>query len=285
MKLAFSTNAYKQTTLEAAIDSIASVGYQGVELMADVPHAYPPDMPEERIGRIRDQLVARGLRLSNVNAFTLFAQGDTYHPTWIENDLRDVAKRIRHTQDVIRMTAAIAGTGAPAAGGGGGATISLQPGGPLGSIARDTALRRFEAGLQECLPLAQQHNITLMIEPEPGLLIQHSHECVEFLERINHPNLRMNCDLGHFYCVEEDPATVLRTCAAWIAHVHLEDIKENRVHQHHIPGTGAMDWRSIFDALRETSYGGWLTVELYPFESTAEEAARQAWTYLQAFVR
>lgn len=280
MKIAFSTNAYKQATLEAAIDSIASLGYRGVELMADVPHAYPRDMPADRIVRIRAQLAARNLEISNINAFTLFAQGDTYHPTWIEDDLREVAKRIRHTQDVIRMTAALAGTAPGAAS----ATISLQPGGPRGSIPRDTALRRFEAGLQECLPLAQQHNITLMIEPEPGLLIQHSRECVEFLERINHLHLRMNCDLGHFYCVEEDPATVLRTCAPWIAHIHLEDIKENRVHQHHIPGTGAMDWPSIFDALRETSYVGWLTVELYPFESTAEEAARQAWTYLQAYL-
>ena len=53
IKLAFSTNAYKKTTLEAAIDSIAGIGYAGVELMADVPHAYPPEMPAERIARVK----------------------------------------------------------------------------------------------------------------------------------------------------------------------------------------------------------------------------------------
>jgi sugar phosphate isomerase/epimerase len=283
MNIAFSTNAYKQTTLEAAIDSIASLGYQGVELMADVPHAYPPDMPPDRIVRIRQQLAARGLRLSNVNAFTLFAQGDTYHPTWIEDDLRLVAARIRHTQDVIRMTAALFD---PTSGGGdkaGKPTISLQPGGPQGSISRETALNRYELGLRECLPLAEELGVILLIEPEPGLLIQHSHECVEFLRRMSHPNLKMNCDLGHFFCVEEDPAEVIRACAPWIAHVHLEDIKENRVHQHHIPGTGAMDWPAIFQALRDIHYTGWLTVELYPFESTPEQAARQAYAFLQQF--
>ena len=56
MNLAFSTNAYKKTSLESAIDSIASLGYAGVEIMADIPHAYPPDMPPDRIARIRDQL-------------------------------------------------------------------------------------------------------------------------------------------------------------------------------------------------------------------------------------
>jgi len=67
--------------------------------------------------------------------------------------------------------------------------------------------------------------------------------------------------------------------------VHLEDIKENRVHQHHIPGEGAMDWAGIFGTLREVGYAGWVTVELYPYETTAEEAARKAFAFLQKFVR
>jgi sugar phosphate isomerase/epimerase len=273
MKLAFSTNAYKKTSLEAAIDSIAALGYQGVEIMADVPHAYPPEMPADRIGRVRDQIAARGLAVSNINAFTLFALGDTYHPTWIEDDPRLVAQRVEHTRNAIVMSAQL-----------GAKTISLQPGGPQGTLSREDALRRYEAGLREVLPLAQQHGITLMVEPEPGLLIQHSHECLEFLERVNHPNLKMNCDLGHFYCVEEDPAQVVRDCAAWIAHIHLEDIKENRVHQHRIPGEGAMDWDAIFAAIRGIAYDGWVTVELYPYETTAEEAARKALAYLRKWL-
>ncbi|HEY4328391.1 MAG TPA: sugar phosphate isomerase/epimerase family protein, partial [Phycisphaerae bacterium] len=272
---AFSTNAYKKTTLEAAIESIAGIGYAGVEVMADVPHAYPPEMPTERVMRVREMIGRLGMGVSNVNAFTLFAIGDTYHPTWIDNDPAKVAKRVEHTKNVIRMTAAL-----------GGKTISLQPGGPLGmggAVERKVALDRYEAGLRECLPLAEELGITLMVEPEPGLLIQHSWECTEFLKRVNHPNLKMNCDLGHFYCVEEDPASVLRECAEWTAHVHLEDIKENRVHQHHIPGTGAMDWVGIFGALEEIKYEGWATVELYPFETTAEMAARKAFEFLSRF--
>jgi sugar phosphate isomerase/epimerase len=123
--------------------------------------------------------------------------------------------------------------------------------------------------------------ITLMVEPEPGLIIQHSWECVDFLQRFNHPNLRMNCDLGHFYCVDESPAKVVRDCAPWIAHVHVEDIREDCVHQHRVPGEGAMDWPGILAALRGIAYAGWLTVELYPYESTAEAAARKALEFLR----
>jgi sugar phosphate isomerase/epimerase len=271
--LAFSTNAYKKTTLESAIDSIASLGYAGVEIMADVPHAYPPDMPPARLAAVRAQISRLGLQVSNVNAFTLFALGDTYHPTWVENDPAKRQQRIDHTLNAIHMTAAL-----------GGKTISLQPGGPQDALTRAEALSRYKSGLLQVLPAAAAHNITLMIEPEPGLVIQHSHECIDFLEEINHPNLKMNCDLGHFYCVEEDPADVVRKCAKWISHIHLEDIKENRVHQHRIPGEGAMDWPGIFESIRAIGYGGWVTVELYPYESTAEESARRAMAYLRSFI-
>lgn len=274
MRLGFSSNAFKQTSLEAAIDAIASAGYAGVEIMADVPHAYPPEMPTERVVAVKKQIAARGMAISNVNAFTLFAIGDTYHPTWVEDDDALIQQRIDHTLNVIKMTAAL-----------GGKTISLQPGGPQDKLSREEALRRYRTGLEDCLPLAAELGVTLMIEPEPGLVIQHSWECVEFLRQVNHPNLKMNCDLGHFYCVEEDPAKVVRECAEHIAHIHLEDIKENRVHQHRVPGTGAMDFAGIFAAIREIKYTGWVTVELYPYESTAEKVAREAREYLRKFVK
>jgi sugar phosphate isomerase/epimerase len=273
MKLAFSTNAFKRTSLEDAVDIIGGIGYQGVELMADVPHAYPPHMPPARLTALRAQLARYRMQVSNVNAFTLFALGDTYHPTWIEDDAAMRQQRIEHTKNAILMTAAAGGT-----------TISLEPAGPQDHLTLAVALDRYEAGLREVLPLAQQHGVTLMIEPEPGLVIQHSHECVEFLKRVNHPNLKMNCDLGHFYCVEEDPAEVVRACAPWISHIHLEDITENRVHQHRVPGAGAMDFASIFQAIREIAYSGWITVELYPYESTAERVAREAFAYLQRYI-
>src|SRR5437773_3273441 len=86
IRLAFSTNAFKKNTLDQAIDAIGDIGYAGVELMADLHHAYPPEMNDRRLRDTQQHLAARKLPVSNVNAFTLFACGDTYHPTWIEHD-------------------------------------------------------------------------------------------------------------------------------------------------------------------------------------------------------
>ena len=91
----------------------------------------------------------------------------------------------------------------------------------------------------------------------------------------------MNCDIGHLFCVGDDPVEVIRGMPEQIAHVHLEDIGENRVHQHLTPGKGAIDFPRIFAALGDVGYAGRVTVELYPYETSAAGVAKAAWDHLQ----
>jgi sugar phosphate isomerase/epimerase len=273
-KLAFSTNAFKKTSIEEAIDSIAAAGYAGVELMADVPHAYPPSLDSARRMDLKHRIARLGLSVSNINAFTLFALGDTYHPTWIEDHERKRELRIEHTMACMEFAAEMECR-----------TVSLQPGGPLIGMALDrpAAERRFADGLERLLPLAERLGVVLAVEPEPGLLIESSGEYRQFKKAFFHDEncIRMNCDIGHLYCVGEDPAEVIRSLPEDIAHVHLEDIGANRVHQHLAPGKGAIDFGAVFGALEKIGFGGWVTVELYPYEATAAEVARSAMKYLR----
>jgi len=277
-QLAFSTNAFKKSTLEEAIDMIADVGYAGVELMADVPHAYPPTFDAARRQRVREQIARRGLTVSNVNAFTHFAEGgDTYHPTWIEEDAARVRQRIEHTMNSTRLACEF-----------GSKTVSLQPGGPLigTTISREEAGQRFANGLRQVLPLARELNVTLAIEPEPGLFIESAAEYRAFKAEFfrDDPFIRMNCDIGHLFCVGEDPAEVIRSMPEDVVHVHLEDIGKNRVHQHLTPGKGAIDFAAIFAALDSIDYEGWVTVELYPYETTAAGVAKLAYEHLRPMI-
>ena len=118
--LAFSTNAFKKNTFEEALRSIAGIGYSAVELMADLHHAHPPLMTPQRTAQIRALLKQLNLTVSNVNAFTLFACGDTYNPTWIDESEAERARRVDHTLGAIRVAADFDAK-----------TISLQPGGPM----------------------------------------------------------------------------------------------------------------------------------------------------------
>ena len=165
-------------------------------------------------------------------------------------------------------------------------TVSIQPGGPLigMKLSRQEASQRFADGLRAVLPRAVTRNIVIAIEPEPGLLIESAHEYAHFKREFfrDDPSVRMNCDVGHLFCVDENPAAVIREMAGEIAHVHLEDIGANRVHQHLVPGKGAIDFRAIDRALEDICYAGWVTVELYPYENNAANVARAAMAHLRS---
>ena len=60
IKPAFSTNAYTRFPLVDAIRDIATVGYSGVEILADVPHAYPDSIDAELVKSVRDVLDETG---------------------------------------------------------------------------------------------------------------------------------------------------------------------------------------------------------------------------------
>ena len=52
MRLSFSSNAYTRYSIFEAIESIASIGYQGVELLADVPHLYADSVKDSDLARV-----------------------------------------------------------------------------------------------------------------------------------------------------------------------------------------------------------------------------------------
>ncbi len=271
--LAFSSNAFKQSSLDEAIDAVGDIGYGAIELMADLHHAYPLTFDATRRRDTAKRLRDRGMLVSNVNAFTHFVEGDTYHPTWIERDATLVRKRVDHTNRALELAQEF-----------GARTVSIQPGGPLigDSLSHDEAYERFAESLSRCITTARATGVTIAVEPEPGLLIESASEYVEFKRRYfaDEPTVKMNCDVGHLFCVGDDPAEVIERLASDVAHVHVEDIGANRVHQHLTPGRGVIDFARIFAALEKVHYRNWATVELYPYESTAAGVARSAFAHL-----
>ena len=80
MKFAFSTNAYRNFSIEESIDSISEIGYSAIEIMCDIPHAYPP-ISDEKILSIKKSLKKNNMEISNLNGFMLCAIQDFHHPS------------------------------------------------------------------------------------------------------------------------------------------------------------------------------------------------------------
>jgi sugar phosphate isomerase/epimerase len=269
-RLAFSTNAYLNHSFADAVARLARIGYGAVEIMADVPHAWPAYLLEEQKQSIRDALKRNNLKISNINSFMMHAINDPrqkyWHPSWIEPDRHYRQIRIDHTKRALTLAKEL---GAPC--------ITTEPGGPVepGASWKD-ALKLFVEMIKPVAEHAEKEGVLLLVEPEPDLLIETCEQFTEFMSHIDSPAVAMNFDVGHAYCVKDDPAVMIPKMAKYIRHVHLEDIAATRVHQHLIPGDGAIDFAAVLKAIASTDYAGWITIELYPYAANPDEAATLA---------
>ncbi len=274
MKLAFSSNAYMHFSIEDTIAKIADLGYSGIEILADVPHAWPAGLLDERKVSIRRTLEKHKLSIANINAFMMNAVADPrqpyWHPGWTDPDPHYRAIRREHTKRALKLAAEL---GAP--------NITTEPGGLLTKDQTwDQASRIFYEELMPCVEIAEQQQVMLLIEPEPELLIETFGQYLQFMKQIDSPWVGLNFDIGHAYCVGEDPQDWVEKMSPHTVHYHFEDIATTRVHKHLIPGRGAIDFGATLLEIQKTGYEGWITVELYPYIDNPDDAAREAREYL-----
>jgi sugar phosphate isomerase/epimerase len=278
MKLALSSNAYMRFSVEETIRRIAALGYRGLELLADVPHAWPAGLLEERKQSIRDALARHGLAISNVNGFMMNAVADPrqpyWHPSWIEPDPAYRAIRREHTKRALWLAKEL---GAPG--------IQTEPGGPpRPGQSWEEAAQVFYDELMPCVEVAEEQGVDLLLEPEPGLLIETFEQYLEFTGRIHSPRIGLNFDIGHAFCVGQDPQDWIARMAPHTRHYHIDDIAASRVHAHLVPGRGAVDLAATLQAIRASGYDGWLTVELYPYVENPDDAGREALMHIEALL-
>jgi sugar phosphate isomerase/epimerase len=272
MKLAFSSNAYRNYSIEECIDSIHFAGYNSIEIMCDTPHAFPP-VSNTKITSIRESLKKNSMSISNLNGFMMTEIDDFHHPSWIEESKNYRQKRIEHTKNCLNLANLL-----------GAKSVSTEPGGPKTNQSSEKELELFEEGLLEVLPLAEELGIHLLVEPEPELLIENSCQFVKFMKNFNSKYLGLNFDIGHFFCVNENPHKLILDLQDYIKHIHLEDISSSKKHFHLIPGHGVIDFKKIFHSLNLINYTGYVTVELYPYQDNPQNAAIESMTYLKSLI-
>src|SRR5918999_797001 len=102
MKLAFSTNAFTRFGVTEAIRAIRAAGFAGVEILADVPHAYPDAIDAKLTDAIVKALGETGLAVSNVNCNCSFGYWKDAPPEpYFEPSL--ISPNPRHRADRARL--------------------------------------------------------------------------------------------------------------------------------------------------------------------------------------
>ncbi len=239
MKLAFSTNAYTRMPLAAALAGIKAAGFEGVEILADVPHAYPDSLDDAAIAGIARELDRLNLVVSNVNANCSFgywtdAPPEPYfEPSLISPNPKHRADRTRLIFKTLDFAKAI-----------GAKNISITSGRCLGGMPPELAGKQFTESIRPILDRADALDVNIGIECEPGLFLEYATELRQWIDQLNHPRLGANLDIAHSQVLGEDLAEAIKTLGDRIWNMHVEDIP-GRKHYHMIPGEGTLDWDCV----------------------------------------
>ena len=118
------------------------------------------------------------------------------------------------------------------------------------------------------MPMGYHHHMGTVIESQKDTerLLENTHDSVKF-----------TLDTGHMLFAQGDSKKLLKDYNERLIHVHCKDIRkkvlENSLKQDlsfrgaflqgafTVPGDGCIDYKPLFDILKEKKYSGWLVVE------------------------
>jgi sugar phosphate isomerase/epimerase len=273
MRLGYITNGLAHHRLADAIDLLADEGYQGVGVTLDAgaldPYAAPAVL-RQQLQETREKLDKRGLcRVVETGARYLLNPRKKHDPTLVDPDPARREIRVDFLKRAINIAVALEAD-----------CVSFWSGILRDDADEAQALERLAQALVPVVRHAEERNMTLAFEPEPGMFIDTFARFEQLDERIRHPLFQLTVDLGHVHCVEEgDAAEHLRRWGSRIVNIHIEDMKRG-IHEHLMFGEGTMDFPPMIAALAEVGYRGALNVELSRHSHMAVEAVARAKDFL-----
>jgi fructoselysine 3-epimerase len=274
MKLSFNTWPYASFpvwvpayTLEDTIERIAKIGYEGIEIGAGSPHAYPPCLTKERRKHIRKVLDDNGIALSSM--LPALSGGPGHNLT--SPILEERRHTIDHYKDLVELTAEW-----------GGKIVLYIPGWIIFGTTFKQAWEWSTAALSEIADKAAKFDVTLVIEPVSfdTNFVDKGEEAIEMMEEVNKPNVKLMFDTFHTLYRKEPSSDYIYRMGKNLRHIHISD--NNRLP----PGQGRGDFISVINALKDIDFDGYLTMELGFDRRDIEPdfVARQSYEYLKPLV-
>ncbi|MBW7957501.1 MAG: sugar phosphate isomerase/epimerase [Deltaproteobacteria bacterium] len=275
MRFSFSTNAFTDYSVFEAVEKIAAAGYEGVEILADIPHLYVHTLKEPELKRLKAVLARTGIQVSNINANTVRgyyesgANEPLFEPCLADPDPGVRAWRVDYTRKCIDLAKAL-----------GSSNVSVTSGPIQPETTPEEGIEFLKGSLKSIMRYAEEKRVFIGLEYEPGLLIESGSELSCLISEIGSRFLGANLDLGHSHALGEEPESTINLLDGRIFHVHLEDLK-GRKRLHLMPDTAEIDLKGLLSLFERRSYRGFITVDLYD-PRRPEEAARRTIEFLRA---
>ncbi|MCM3568493.1 hydroxypyruvate isomerase family protein [Neobacillus mesonae] len=131
------------------------------------------------------------------------------------------------------------------------------------SLDPETAKQVYIENLKYAGTEAAAHGLTILIEPinqgdMPGYFLSDIHQAKAILNAVNLPNVKLQFDFYHIERIHGNALGLFQQYADRVDHVQIADVPGR-----HEPGTGNMDYQSIFHYLNRT-YNGFAGLEYIP---------------------
>ena len=153
----------------------------------------------------------------------------------------------------------------------------LSPWKTRGEIERELLITM----LRQIIPHAEQVGAVVLLEPlnryESNSLAQQKDGAI-VVRTLGSNSVRLMSDIFHMHIEETDSPAALREVGDTIGHVHLADNTRKE------PGSGDIDFRAAFAALKEVGFAGYMAFEC-GLSGPAEEALPRSVAFLKECMR
>ena len=280
--------------VEDAIDAVASLGFQGVELIAASREALYDYYTPSRCEALARQMESLNLELSEFVVYAHTIEGlASLNVQERDRALADFEQGARiaaslGTRVINTVSHWIPGLKAPVAYPPGYVYITV-PGltkfepklkFTYPDFDWDEVWDFYKESMRLCAEIAAHYDLRFALEGHPHVIVSHTDSFLRLFDQVPHPALGMNFDTGMQADQREYIPWSIKKLKKKIFHMHVRDSDSLVTHQ--LPlGQGVLDWKEIILALQSVGYDGFLSVELTKYQDPATYL-RQSRLYLES---
>ncbi len=219
-KLSYSTFGLTNLDFLDAIDVVDKAGYPGIELSFHRDQFNPFEITNEYLAKIKQKFKTTRVKpVCVATASHFFTPSRPHEPSVMCIDTAGRKRRINLVKRGIEVARKL---GVP--------LVTFGSGFIRDEHVVNPSINPKELlidSIRQCLlEIRQDDDITLLIEPEPGMFIETLDQGIELVNEINSPNFKLHLDLCHNYCSENDYISALAKAAPHARYLHVSDARE-----------------------------------------------------------